>query len=156
MKGKILWILGVAETCIGFVLFVVAQMEISSNSRYTWRKPYTSYEAQVVMTKWIGIILLISGIVWLLLKIYQLRYTNTHTQEITPLSENGGSVKCPNCGLSLSADVKTCPRCGAVTTDEAQSYTQQNSSVSNFCSNCGNKVNANERFCPKCGQKISK
>lgn len=155
MKGKFVWILGTIETIIGFALFWSAQMEISSNARYTWRRPYTSYEAQVIMIKWIGIILLASGIIWLCLKMFQLKYTNTHTQEITPVIEKGGIITCPNCGLTLSADVENCPRCGSTTkTKKSLNTTEKN--VVHFCSNCGAKVNLTEVFCSNCGQKISK
>lgn len=156
MKGKFVWILGTLETIIGFGLFFAAQMEISSNSRYTWRKPYTSYEAQVIMMKWLGIILLVSGIIWLCLKVLQIKYTNTHTQEITPVIERGGVIKCSNCGLTLSADVENCPKCGnAVNVNKSNINAVENIKV-HFCSKCGNKVNPNEAFCSNCGQKISK
>ena len=64
MKEKIGWIVGLIEVFAGFAFFLVAQTEISSNSRYTWRRPYTDYEQQVIMTKWIGLILLIVGIIF--------------------------------------------------------------------------------------------
>lgn len=153
MKRKIGWIIGTIETIIGFVCFFVAQMEISSNSRYTWQKPYTSYEAQVVMTKWIGIIFLISGIAWLGLKVYQTRYTDKHTQEINPVVKKGGTTKCLNCGLVLTADAKSCPRCGK-TVEEMSSKSDNRSESTFFCSKCGNSIKTNETICPKCGQKI--
>lgn len=153
MKGKFVWILGIFEIIIGFVLFFSAQMEISNNSWYTWCKPYSSHEMQVIMMKWIGIILLISGVVWICLKLYQTRYTNIHTQDITQMTKKGGVIKCSNCGLTLSADVENCPRCGNII--KANNDTTEKN-ITYFCSKCGNKVNANETFCSRCGQKISK
>ena len=52
MKEKIGWIVGLIEVLVGFVFFCIAQAEISSNCRYTWRRPYTDYEQQVIMTYW--------------------------------------------------------------------------------------------------------
>lgn len=153
MKGKIGWIIGTIETIIGFACFFVAQMEISSNSRYTWRKPYSSHEAQVLMTKWIGIAFLISGIVWLGLKIYQARYTNKHTQEMNPVVKNGGTTKCLNCGLALTAGAESCPRCGNAV-KEISGNSNYGSERTCFCGKCGNSIRADEQFCSKCGQKI--
>jgi len=153
MKGKFGWIIGTIETIIGFLCFFIAQMEISSNSRYTWKKPYTSYEAQVLITKWIGIIFLISGVIWLCLKVYQARYTDKHTQELNPVVKKGGITKCLNCGLALTADAESCPRCGN-TVKEISGSSGNSSEWTCFCSRCGNSIKANEIFCPKCGQKI--
>lgn len=153
MKKKVGWIIGTIETIIGFVCFLVAQMEISSNSRYTWRKPYTSYEAQVLMTKWIGIAFLVSGIIWLGLKVYQVRYTEKHVQEMNPVVKKGGIAKCLNCGLALTADAESCPRCGK-TVKKISDNSANSFGHTCFCSKCGNLITTNELFCPKCGQKI--
>ena len=117
MKGKIGWIIGTLETIVGFVFFLNARIEISSNSWYTWRQPYSSYEAQVLMVEYIGIILLVCGIVDLAFKVYHTRYTNKHIQEIDQVVKNGGIIKCSNCGLTLAANVENCPRCGQKITD---------------------------------------
>ena len=153
MKGKIGWIIGAIEVIIGFAFFLVAQMEISSDSRYTWTKPYTSYEAQVLMIKWIGIVFLIGGICWLALKVYQARYTDKHTQEMNPVVKKGGTTKCLNCGLTLIANAVSCPRCGK-TVKKISSNATNSFERTCFCSKCGNLVKQNELFCPKCGQKI--
>ena len=156
MKGKFIWIIGILETIIGFVLFVSAQVEISVNSAYSWRQPYTTYEAKIVMMKWIGIALLFSGIIWIGLKLYQKRYTSKHIQEVNQVIKRGGANKCPNCGLSLSADVKNCPRCGNAVKSNTSDFSATVKESVHFCSNCGNQVSTSESFCPKCGQKISK
>lgn len=154
MKGKFVWLLSVLEIVIGFVLFLPAQIEISSNSWYSWRSPYTPYEVRIIMAKWIGILFLISGIIWLCLKIYQFKYTDSHIQEITPAKGKGGTVKCPNCGLSLSSNVESCPRCGNVMISANTNIVEKN--TVQFCGKCGSKLNPSEMFCPHCGQKISK
>ena len=112
MKGKFGWIIGTIETIIGFIFFIISQVEVSSNSGYTWSKPYSTYEAQVIMLKWIGIILFISGIFWFILNLCQSSYTNKHTQEVNKITKKGGVLKCSNCGLTFTASTKQCPRCG--------------------------------------------
>ena len=154
MKGKFVWILSALEIVIGLVLFLSAQVEISSNPWYSWRRPYTPYEAQIILVKWIGIFLVISGIVWLCLKIYQLRYTDAHTQEISPTEGKGGIVKCSNCGLTLSSAAESCPRCGNAMINTNTNIAEKN--VVQFCGKCGSKLSPSEMYCPNCGQKISK
>ena len=154
MKGKFGWIVGTIETIVGFTCFMVAQMEISSNSRYTWSRPYTSYEAQVLMTKWVGIALLISGIVWLGLKVYQTRYINSHVQEMDQVVRKGGTIRCSNCGINLTADIERCPRCRTAVKEVPNISTNRSHTIC-FCSKCGNSINTNDAFCTKCGQKIA-
>ena len=153
MKKKIGWILGTIETIIGFAFFVAAQSEISSNSWYTFKKPYTEFEAQVIMTKWIGIAFLVSGIIWLALKVFQARYMDKHIQEMNSVITKGGLTKCLNCGLALTADAETCPRCGKAVKEAVISFVSHSEGTC-FCSKCGRAIASNEQFCPKCGQKI--
>lgn len=153
MKRTIGWIIGTIVTIIGFLCFFVAQMEISSNSRYSWTKPYTSYEALVLRTKWGGILFLILGILWLVLMVYQAKYTDKHIQEINPVLKKGGIRKCLNCGLDLTADAESCPRCGETVKEISSNFANSFESIC-FCSKCGNSIKAKELFCPRCGQKI--
>lgn len=149
MKKKIGWIIGFAESIVGFALFIAAQSEISANSWYTWRPPYTSYEAEVIMMKWIGLALLISGVVWIGLKFYQIKFINKHTEDINQVTEKGGAIKCAGCGLEVAASVKTCPRCGkTIATNGAEE------NKGSFCGKCGNQVGKGQTYCPKCGNKI--
>lgn len=150
MKRYIGWILGSVELVVGFILFVFAQIEIYGNSRYTWERPYTEYEAQVIITRWIGIVLLIWGIATIILKLIQTVYVNNHTQDINPLTQNGGAIRCANCGLSLAANVKICPRCG----QPPSSFYVNPMERDRFCPACGYKINAGQRFCQKCGRKV--
>lgn len=156
MKGKFGWIFGALDTVVGFILLVAAQMEISSNPWYTWRKPYTSYEAQVLMVKWVGILLIVCGLIWLGLKVYQTRYTSNHIQEINPITKTGGAIQCPNCGLTLSAGVGQCPRCGNPVNAHKLPSNPVQGAPSHYCSNCGSQVGESQSFCAKCGHKISK
>lgn len=153
MKKGIGWVVSLGLTMIGFVVFIVSQTEISNNTSYTWRPPYTTYETQVVITKWVGILILISGICWFALLLFQAMYTNKHTQDITELTSKGGAVKCQSCGLSIAANISVCPRCGQLIGNNAVGNEQIASN--SFCAKCGNKVNSEESFCPKCGSKIN-
>lgn len=125
MKEKMGWIVGLIEVFAGFAFFVVAQTEISSNSRYTWRRPYTDYEQQVIMTKWIGLILLIVGITGLGIRVYKTMYTNKHTQEINEITKLGGTVNCQKCGLTVAQNVSVCPRCGTEITKNTTDFLEE-------------------------------
>lgn len=115
MNKVIGWIVCILDLIIGAVLFLAAQIEISTNSRYTFRKPLTNYETQVITMKWCGVIFLVSGIVWLIIKIFQSAYVNKHVQE----NMNNGAMYqkatiCPGCGLQVASSAVPCPRCGFV------------------------------------------
>lgn len=151
MKKVIGWVISLFELVVGLVLFVMAQSEISTNSWYTWRQPYTSYEAQVIMMKWIGIILLISGIIWIALLLFRVIYTNKHTQDITVLTQKGGSLQCVNCGLAVAANLSICPRCGKSVRNAVTNESQADSI--HFCPRCGSQINNHDSSCPKCGNQ---
>lgn len=125
LKGKLLWILGGIEIWLGFSLLVAAQITIYDNPHYTWRRPYTSFESETILLKWIGIALLIFGIIDIALKIVQTRYKNNHIQEMSDSGGHAYSKVCPGCGLSVSSDLTKCPRCGTVL-DSVNNYRRQN------------------------------
>lgn len=106
MKEKISWIMGIVELVVGIVIFVAAQNVISNNSSYTWRRPYTVYEEKIVLWRLIGLALIAFGVLCIGVNIYKIIFTNKHVKEIDQLTKHGGAVKCPDCGLVISADVK--------------------------------------------------
>lgn len=131
MKEKIGWIVGLIEVLVGFVFFCIAQAEISSNSRYTWRRPYTDYEQQVIMTKWIGLLLLVVGIIGLGIRLYKTMYVNKHTEDINEISKLGGTVKCRKCGLIVAQNTSVCPRCGAEITTYSGDFSDKSKNQTN-------------------------
>lgn len=114
LKDVVAWILNVYVIAFGFSLFQSAQSEISSNPWYTWRRPYSSYEQEVITTRWIGLVLLIAGLIFLLFRLFMTMYNNRHIEEATPMARKDGTIKCSVCGLELVANTKTCPRCSTV------------------------------------------
>lgn len=102
-------ILGGISTFIGFVMFLYGQTTIATNSRYTWTKPFTEFEAQTLIVKNIGICLLVCGILDLLLVAFSAYYTSKTTKD----SNDIGVIakKCPSCGLSVHHLTKICPKC---------------------------------------------
>ena len=126
MKGKIWWIVNIMETFIGFILFITAQMEISGDSSYSWRRPYSDYEQQVITTKWIGLVLLIGGGIWLGIRIYQYVYVNKHTQDLNEIAKLGGIAKCQTCGLTVTQNLTFCPRCGSAIPKRPAEFTNIN------------------------------
>lgn len=83
------------------------------DSSYSWRRPYSDYEQQVITTKWIGLVLLIGGGIWLGIRIYQYVYVNKHTQDLNEIAKLGGIAKCQTCGLTVTQNLTFCPRCGS-------------------------------------------
>lgn len=104
-------IIGSIFSFLGFVFIVAAQSVISSSYRYTWRPPYSQFEAQTLILKWIGIFFLICGLLDLALVLFSKIYTQKTVQD--PTSNQTTTVKCPSCGLIVRDTTKTCPKCGA-------------------------------------------
>ena len=111
-RGTIGWIFTILETMIGLVLFLSARLEIASASWYSWTPPYTEYEAKILTINWIGLILLISGLLSVCVRIFKIAYTKKHVQDINSITQKNGTLTCAHCGLNVTADVQTCPRCG--------------------------------------------
>ena len=154
MKGKISWIISFIFLIVGFIFYFPAKLEIMTNSHYTWNKPYTKYESEVIMTKWIGIMLLVWGIIIIVLKILQLRYTNKHVKDINQEINRGGVILCSNCGLSISADTRRCPGCGNFIEPVTYNNNFDRKNAVNYCGKCGIAVNKGDVFCFNCGNKI--
>ena len=71
MKKIILWIICIVSLVLGITFFVSAQWEIATNSYYSFKKPYTQYEIQIIIYKWAGILFIIAGILMLIMRIIQ-------------------------------------------------------------------------------------
>ena len=81
-------------------------------------------------------------------------------------------VKCSNCGLEISGDLKYCPNCGSSSINSVEDDSEdadvvitcencgsQLSETAVFCSVCGSEVNHvkkedNVKICPNCGNKV--
>lgn len=109
--GKVAWIVDIIFVVIGFVLFATAQAEIASNSHYTWTSPYTSYEAEVLRAKYMGIILLVVGLPGLARKLYDKKMLEKTRKECAQYYLRGGFVVCSNCGLTVLGEAEVCPCC---------------------------------------------
>lgn len=112
MKKIIGFIIGALMTFIGLVNVIIANIEISTARGYTFRPPYTEYEAGVIITKYIGIGLLIIGIIILLLMIVSQIYYSKNVQDISGTG-NGrvNFISCPVCGCKTTMDSEYCPKC---------------------------------------------
>lgn len=152
MKKWVGFISSIVVLVIGIIFFGAAQLEIASSYGYTWRAPYTSYEAKVLLIKWIGLAFIIIGIGLGILLGISIAYTNKHIQDIDRLAQKGGTIRCTNCGLTVAADVSVCPRCNSAIKSNAP-YNIKSNSI-RICKKCGNSINNGELFCTKCGQKI--
>jgi len=100
-------VLGSISCIAGLILFFMAEMEKSSSWGYTWRPPYSSYESQVLMCRWIGIALLVCGAIDLILCMISAKYTSDKIQDVNQVY----ITKCPSCGIRLDSEVKICPKC---------------------------------------------
>lgn len=106
---KVICVIGIICAVAGFAMLLSANLEISSNSRYTWSRPYTSYETKVIMMKYLGIFLLISGIIDVILTVISTAYTSRTIQD------NKGNpsefIVCPQCHCKTMKAIELCPNC---------------------------------------------
>lgn len=112
MKKVIGYIIGALLAFIGFISIIIANTQISLSSGYTFRPPYTEYEAGILTTKYIGIGMLIIGIIILLLMIVSKIYYSKNVQDISDVG-NGkvNYISCPVCNCKTTSDSKYCPKC---------------------------------------------
>ncbi len=106
---KLYGILGAVSSIIGFVLTISSQIIIESNTRYTWTRPYTQFEAQTLSVKWIGIALLISGLIDIALIVISKMYTDKNIKDTN--IQMFTDITCPHCGLRVSKTTNVCPKC---------------------------------------------
>lgn len=62
-------------------------------------------------------------------------------------------VKCSNCGLDVSDDLKNCPNCGNNLT-KAQIIADDEKNSVKLCKNCGATLIDDNSFCQSCGEKV--
>ncbi|MCL0184476.1 hypothetical protein M2T59_30080, partial [Klebsiella pneumoniae] len=78
---------------------------------YTFHKPFTNYELQVILFKWVGILLIVCGIFELVVKLIQKNYTNKHMQDSVIGTVNKTGNICPECALPITVDtIKSTPQ----------------------------------------------
>lgn len=106
---KVICVIGIICVVVGFVMLLSANLEIASNSRYTWDKPYTSYEAQILMVKNLGILLLISGVIDVILTIISTAYTSRTIQDSKGTPSE--FIVCPQCHCKTLKGIELCPNC---------------------------------------------
>lgn len=106
---KFYGIMGAVCSIIGFVMTISAQMIISTNTYYTWSRPYTQFELETLSVKWIGVLLLISGIIDIAMIVISKIYTDKNVQDST--TQEFTTAVCPNCGLRVSKTTEVCPKC---------------------------------------------
>lgn len=111
MKQKVKLILGALSSLAGLIMCIIVQAEIEAHRYfYTFRPPYTPYEARVMIFKCIGWCLLICGLIDLGVAVASCVYASKHTKEI-----HGGHaefVTCPKCLCKATRNAEKCPRCG--------------------------------------------
>ena len=102
-------IIGTISGIVGFIMTLSAQIAIWSNTRYTWTRPYTSFEVQTLLVKWIGLMLLISGIVDITLIVVSKIYTAKNVQDVNV--QEYATIVCKHCGLRVNKETSVCPKC---------------------------------------------
>lgn len=109
MKKAIGYIVSSVMAAVGLILFIAGYATQKDSYGYTWTPPYTSFEFSVLMTKYIGITILIIGIVVLILLIAKASYTSKNVKDI-----HGGSAEfltCPICHCKTTLGSSECPNC---------------------------------------------
>mgnify|MGYP004463093753 FL=1 len=82
MKKIIMWIICIINLILGIALLGAAQWEIATNSRYSFERPYTQYEIQIILYKWAGILFIVTGIILLVMNIIQHNNPNKYGQSL--------------------------------------------------------------------------
>ena len=82
MKKIIMWIICIANFIFGIALFGAAQWEIATNSRYSFERPYTQYEIQIILYKWAGILFIVTGIILLVMNIIKQNDANKYGKRL--------------------------------------------------------------------------
>lgn len=112
MKKAIGYIIGAIMTFIGFINIIIANIQISTTRGYTFKPPYTEYEAGVIITKYIGIGMLVTGILILLLMIVSKIYYSRNVQDISDIGNGKANfISCPVCNCKTTSDSEYCPKC---------------------------------------------
>lgn len=102
MKTGPIWsILGVIELIAGFCMYLYTKWEMATNTWYSWKTPYTEYEAKIMIIQLIGIVLLVFGFGNLIsaaaLKINRTVFADRHIRDVD-FSMTGALQRCPRCG----------------------------------------------------------
>lgn len=63
MKNKVITIWSSIEIVAGFIMYLYSKMIIDTNDRYTWTQPFTYYEERIMIIKYVGIVLIVFGII---------------------------------------------------------------------------------------------
>lgn len=107
---KVICVMGIVCAIMGFVLMVSANIEINTNSHYTWERPYTSYEKKILTTKYAGIVLLISGATDIILTVVSTVYTARTVQNV--VDNQSEFLVCTSCRCKIIKGTVFCPNCG--------------------------------------------
>ena len=112
-KNRMLW--EVLEFAAGAIMYIWAKWKIETDVYYTWTQPLSSYETRVLCFKYIGIILVVFGIVSIVYKLFcgsNKKSNDFTTEEVLKGSEKKKMHFCTNCGAKLKEEDKFCPACG--------------------------------------------
>lgn len=107
---KVVCVVGVICVILGFALLVSANIEIATNSRYTWERPYSNYEMEVLTVKYAGIAILISGAIDVILTVISTIYTAQTIQD--KKEDSKAFLVCPACHCKTMQGATFCPNCG--------------------------------------------
>lgn len=110
-KTRLFFVLfGIFLLCFGFSLFMTATIKMENSEwYYTWKPPYSEYEASVIITKIWGIVLLIIGGLAELLCLLSKLYESKNIQDVNPITSN--TIKCHVCGIKTDSTLTICPKC---------------------------------------------
>ena len=112
MKKAIGYIFGAIMTFIGLITILVCNETINTSRRYTFRPPLTEYEIGVLSTRFIGIALLVIGIVILIIMIVSSYYYSKNVQDISDIGNGKANfISCPVCNCKTTSDSEYCPKC---------------------------------------------
>ncbi len=147
MKGKYIVgiIAGAFMTICGFIATNEANATIDSNWwRYTWSPPYSNFEQKTLFIKYLGILLIICGVVDVIVALVKY-LIDSHSNCTTASADKKNNIKTVE-----SCDMFTiCSKCG-----------EMNGKNNMHCFKCGNSLITSKQpkniegwVCPQCNKE---
>lgn len=105
--GYILTFLGGSGLFYSFVT-------IKTDHSHTWRSPFTTFETTIMVVCILSLIVLVAGIMIIIFSVVKKKNQDMLNKLSGTVDNEPKASVCPNCGLNVSPNLKQCPRCNCM------------------------------------------